>query len=242
MKRRYIGLFGASVVVAVFCVLHFTSFASQSLTAAGVQDAVGRLGPTGPLALIGLMVLAIVVSPIPSGPIAIAAGALYGTVWGGLLSMVGALLGALLAFCATRYLGFDAVQRSSSPVLRALTTPRSRTALMGIVFLSRLVPFISFDLVSYAAGLTTLSFWQFALATWLGIIPICLALAAMGAGMVGHAHIGTAALLIVSCVTLVPVILSAVWHLGPFRKTPPIAATACTQHLNAQVGSDGLCP
>ena len=53
------------------------------LSEAWVRGTVARLGMAGPLALIGLMVLAIVASPIPSGPIAVAVGALYGTLWGG---------------------------------------------------------------------------------------------------------------------------------------------------------------
>ena len=53
------------------------------LSEAWVRGTVAGLGMAGPLALIGLMVLAIVASPIPSGPIAVAAGALYGTLWGG---------------------------------------------------------------------------------------------------------------------------------------------------------------
>ena len=52
------------------------------LSEAWVRSRVAGLGMAGPLALIGLMVLAIVASPIPSGPIAVAAGALYGTLWG----------------------------------------------------------------------------------------------------------------------------------------------------------------
>ncbi len=81
---------------------------------------------------------------------------------------------------------------------------------MGIVFASRLVPFISFDLVSYAAGLTSLSFWQFALATCLGIVPICLALAAVGAGMIGSAETGMTIILLAGCVTIVPFILRVI--------------------------------
>lgn len=49
------------------------------MSEAWVRAMVGGLGMAGPLALIGFMVLAIVASPIPSGPIAVAAGALYGT-------------------------------------------------------------------------------------------------------------------------------------------------------------------
>ena len=46
------------------------------MSEAWVRSTVAGLGVAGPLALIGLMVLAIVASPIPSGPIAVAAGAL----------------------------------------------------------------------------------------------------------------------------------------------------------------------
>ena len=212
MKRIFIGLLLAGVILFALYFPHLVAFGAWPFDATWVHDTVVRLGPAGPLALIGLMVLAIVVSPIPSGPIAIAAGALYGTVWGGALSIVGALLGALLAFGSARYLGLDAVRRSSSPIWRYLTAPRSQTALMGIVFVSRLVPFISFDLVSYAAGLTALSFWQFGLATLFGIVPICLVLASMGAGLAGHAEIGMTTMVIVSCVTLLPVILRAAWY------------------------------
>lgn len=153
------------------------------LSEAWVRDAVESMGIAGPLALIGLMVLAIVASPIPSGPIAVAAGALYGTLWGGTLVVTGALLGAFVAFGAARYLGFDAVRRSSNPVLKYIAAPRSQFSLMLIVFGSRLIPFISFDAVSYAAGITCMSFGWFAVATFLGVMPICFALAAMGAGM-----------------------------------------------------------
>lgn len=213
MKTFFIGLSVAGVVLIALLLPHLITFCPWPIDAGWVQHTVGQLGPVGPLALIVLMALAIVVSPIPSGPIAVAAGALYGTVLGGSLSITGALLGAILAFGSARYLGFDAVRRSSSPVLRYLAAPRSQTTLMLIVFVSRLVPFISFDLVSYAAGLTALSFWQFALATLLGIVPICFGLAAMGAGLVGHTWIGTTTMIIVSCVTLLPLIARVAWHL-----------------------------
>ena len=54
---------------------------------------------------------------------------------------------------------------------------------MAVVFLSRLLPFISFDLVSYAAGLTPLKWWRFAVATLAGIIPASFLLAHFGGEM-----------------------------------------------------------
>ena len=46
--------------------------------------------------------------------------------------------------------------------------------------MSRLLPFVSFDAVSYAAGLSRLQFWRFALATLAGIVPASFLLAHFG--------------------------------------------------------------
>lgn len=182
-KRAVLASLLAVTVIAGLVVPALLGAEHPVMSEAWVRSTVAGLGMAGPLALIGLMVLAIVASPIPSGPIAVAAGALYGTLWGGAFVVTGTLLGALAAFGAARYLGFDAVRRSPNPIMKYIAAPRSQFSLMLIVFASRLVPFISFDAVSYAAGITGLSFGRFAFATFLGVVPICFALAAMGAGI-----------------------------------------------------------
>ncbi len=176
---------GSAVALAVLAALvaTFDRVLLPVISEAWVTSTVAGMGMAGPLMLIGLMVLAIVVSPIPSGPIAVAAGAIYGTLWGGVFVATGAILGASTAFGAVRYLGVDAVRRSSNPVLKYIAAPRSQVSLMLIIFSSRLIPFISFDAVSYAAGITCLSFARFVVATFLGVLPVSFALAGMGAGM-----------------------------------------------------------
>lgn len=52
--------------------------------------------------------------------------------------------------------------------------------LTATVFVSRLMPFVSFDMVSYAAGLSQLHSWRFALATLVGIVPASFLLAHFG--------------------------------------------------------------
>jgi uncharacterized membrane protein YdjX (TVP38/TMEM64 family) len=125
--------------------------------------------------------------------------------------VTGALLGAFAAFGAARYLGFDAVRRSTNPVLKYLAAPRSQISLMLIVFGSRLIPFISFDAVSYAAGITCLSFGRFALATFLGVLPICFALAAMGAGISDSGTDWMWIVLLGGGITLLPFVGKWVW-------------------------------
>ncbi|MCF6322092.1 MAG: TVP38/TMEM64 family protein [Rhizobiaceae bacterium] len=140
-------------------------------------------GVWGPVAIIVTMILAILISPVPSAPIALAAGAIYGHYWGTLYVLIGAEIGALAAFGISRYLGFEVLHNwFGAQLKRGLAG--SQNFLMATVFISRLLPFISFDIVSYAAGLTTLSFWRFALATLAGIVPMSFVLAHFGAEMV----------------------------------------------------------
>jgi uncharacterized membrane protein YdjX (TVP38/TMEM64 family) len=212
MSRRWIiGLTLAVSVIAVLMGLFVVKADHPVMSEAWVHGVVVQFGMAGPLAVIILMLLAIVVSPIPSGPIAVAAGALYGTVWGGTFVAIGASLGAFVAFGAARYLGFDAVRKSENSILKFIAKPRSEYSLMLVVFGSRLIPFISFDAVSYAAGLTCLTFARFALATTLGVIPVCFVLAAMGAGM---ADGGSNWMLIVGlggAITFIPLIAKWIW-------------------------------
>ncbi|MEN8740857.1 MAG: VTT domain-containing protein [Phaeobacter gallaeciensis] len=140
---------------------------------------VARAGIWGPVLIVTLMTLAVVASPIPSAPIALAAGAAYGHVWGTVLVVIGAELGALIAFGLARILGHDILRRVFGDRVDAGLLG-SQTALTATVFASRLMPFVSFDMISYAAGLSRLHAWRFALATLAGIIPASFLLAHFG--------------------------------------------------------------
>ncbi len=149
------------------------------IDAQATADWIVGLGPFGPLAIIALMTLAIVASPIPSAPIALAAGAAFGQIAGTLYVAIGAETGALVAFGIARVLGKSSVER--------LLGPRAGSGMLGsqnaltlAVFVSRLLPFVSFDAMSYAAGLSRIHVWRFILATLAGILPTSFALAYLG--------------------------------------------------------------
>lgn len=140
---------------------------------------IDQAGLWGPLVIISLMAVAIVASPVPSAPIAIASGAAYGHFFGTLLVVIGAELGALIAFLLARYLGRDLIENWFGDRI-SIGLLGSQNALMALVFGSRLLPFVSFDLISYAAGLSVLHFWRFAIATLAGIVPASFLLAHLG--------------------------------------------------------------
>ena len=182
-SRIAAGLALALALGAAYWLLRDSELIATVLDAGALKLQVARLGPWGPVAVIGLMAFAILVSPIPSAPIALAAGALYGHAWGTLYVLLGAEIGAIAAFGIARLVGYEVLRRWLGERL-SLGWLGSQNALMGLVFVSRLLPFVSFDVISYAAGLTVLSLWRFALATLAGILPASFLLAHFGAGMV----------------------------------------------------------
>jgi uncharacterized membrane protein YdjX (TVP38/TMEM64 family) len=140
-------------------------------------------GPMAPLIYILVMALSIVISPIPSIPLDMAAGAFFGPVPATFYSAIGALIGADISFLIARYLGRGFVERFIK-VEKAICLWCSDSVLVKIVFVSRLIPFISFDVVSYGAGLTRMSLWKFSLATFLGMLPMTYLFASSGSFMV----------------------------------------------------------
>lgn len=176
----------AALSVAGAALLILWIVAPDSLKALGalfdadrIETLVAQAGPWGPVLIVGLMTLAVVASPLPSAPIAMVAGAAYGQVWGTVQVVIGAELGAVIAFALARVLGHDAIRRMfGDRVDQGLLG--SQSALMITVFATRLMPFLSFDMISYAAGLSRLHLWRFALATLAGIIPASFVLAHLG--------------------------------------------------------------
>ncbi len=130
----------------------------------------------------GFMAMAIVFNPIPSAPIALVSGAIYGHTWGTVYIVIGALLGAIIAFFIARLAGREVVSRFTGK-MNAPSWIGSQNSMMITVLLSRLIPFISFDLISYGAGLTSIKLWRFSVATLIGLMPASFLLAHFGSEM-----------------------------------------------------------
>ena len=128
-------------------------------------------GPWAPVVSAGLMVLQALVAPLPAFVLAYANGLLFGAFWGGLLSLGSATLAATIAFGLSRALGREAIEALVGT--RPLIAADRWFARWGAwaVFVARLIPVVSFDLVSYGAGLTAIRLGPFLLATAAGAAP-----------------------------------------------------------------------
>ena len=158
-------------------------------------------GMWGHFSLVGLMIVHSFV-PFPAELVAIAAGMCFGAVWGTVLTWIGAMAGALLAFGLSRKLGRPFVADVLAPKqMLKIDSWSGSTSIAGLI-LVRLVPVIAFNLVNYAAGLTQVTWWRFSWTTALGILPITVLMAILGEQMreptfLDWLYLGLAGLLIV---------------------------------------------
>lgn len=153
------------------------------LTPTALVQWLNDAGSLAPLLLIGSMVCAVIIPPIPSLPLDLAAGAAFGPFYGALYAVIGAEIGAIACFLIARALGRNALSR----MLKTETTFCQRCTdhqLMGAMFIARFIPIFSFDVVSYGAGLTNISLKTFALATLFGMAPPTFAFTYLGSSVV----------------------------------------------------------
>jgi uncharacterized membrane protein YdjX (TVP38/TMEM64 family) len=174
-----------SLTVA-FLVLLFSLPAARDLASALDPDRIEvwlqDSGALAPFLLIGLVALAVVINPIPGLPLDLAAGAVFGPLLGAVYVVAGGLLGAVTSFLIARFLGREFLMRFLGGQINFCSHCSDRL-LSKVVFLSRLLPIFSFDVVSYGAGLTRMSLGKFSVATTVGMIPSTLGLTYFGASL-----------------------------------------------------------
>lgn len=175
------------VLLALFVVAGWWGLSSfdyeQYLSPTALAQWLNGAGPLAPLLLIGSMICTVVIPPIPSLPLVLAAGAAFGPFDGALYAVIGAEIGAMACFLIARALGREALSRvmKTEATFGQICTDHQ---LMGVVFFARLIPIFSFE-VSFGAGLTKISLKRFSLATLFGMTPPTLAFTYLGSSMIG---------------------------------------------------------
>ncbi|MEK3884884.1 TVP38/TMEM64 family protein [Paenibacillus sp. PL2-23] len=106
----------------------------------------------------------------PASLLSLAGGLAFGPLWGTVYTVIGATMGAVVAFGAARLLGERFVKNSDSGKWHAVQLQMERRGFIYIVIL-RFIPILPFDLVSYAAGVAKVRPYAFIMGTLIGIIP-----------------------------------------------------------------------
>ena len=136
-----------------------------------VRDYILSYGAWAPVISAALMVLQALLAFLPAFIIAFANGLAFGAFWGGMLTLGSAALAAAICFGISHALGRTVAETIlGKKSLGAADRWFARYGAYAVLF-ARLIPVISFDAVSYAAGLTRMNFFKFLLATTIGMAP-----------------------------------------------------------------------
>lgn len=184
----------------------------QGLDLEVIKAYILSFGVWAPLISFALMVFQSVMAPLPAFLITFANAALFGWLWGAALSWTSAMAGALLCFYIARFLGCEVVEKLTSKM--ALESVDAFFEKHGVyaILIARLLPFISFDVVSYAAGLTSMRLSSFVIATGIGQLPATLVYSYAGEMLTGGARTFVYGLLILFSVTILVYLIQRVYR------------------------------
>lgn len=167
------------------------------------------LGLVAPFAYLALYAVG-TVAFLPGALFALAGGALFGPVWGAVLNLTGATIGASLAFVVARYLASDWVARRTGGRLRRMIEGVEAEGWRFVAFV-RLVPLFPFNLTNYALGLTRIGYLSYVIASFVAMAPGAIAYTWLGhagrealAGEASAIRYGLLALGLLAAIAFVP--------------------------------------
>lgn len=183
LRRSILWCGVAAVLLATAALL--TQIDWRALDAHVIAERVRAAGAVGPIALFVLLIVQCVVSPLPSEPLMMASGYLYGPWAGFALSWVSVVIGGTLCFLLARRLGRPVAERFAprdkldafDAAFAGRGVMATFLAVLGIRFLAH----GSFDVVSYACGLIPFSLPLFLVASGVGVVPKVFAFTYLGA-------------------------------------------------------------
>ena len=151
--------------------------------------------------LLIFQILQIVICFIPGQPIQFASSYLYGVLGGYLISIVGALLGSLLTYLISRFLGRDALEiLFGKEKVRSYVKKMNSGKSLVIIFLIYLIPGIPKDIISYIAGISDIDLTMFMVVSLAGRTPGLLGSLLLGAFWAKRNYVG---MVIVSVICIV---------------------------------------
>lgn len=177
----------------------------------GLKEYILSFGIWGPVVSFLLMILQSVAAPLPAFVITFANAALFGWVYGAILSWTSVMAGAAICFYIAKFLGRNTVENLTSKF--ALDDVDKFFAKYGkhTILIARLLPFMSFDLVSYAAGLTSMSFSSFFIATGIGQLPATIVYSYVGGMLTGGAKLMMTGLLTLFALSILIYVIKKIW-------------------------------
>lgn len=192
-KKKLLLLKGMILIIVIIMVLNKPFqiaikeifFILSSLNVDIVRGYILSFGIWAPVVSSLLMIFQSIVAPLPAFMITFANAGLFGWVNGAILSWVSSMIGASICFWLSKKLGRNFIEKLSSKfALDSIDMFFNKHGKYAVI-IARLLPFISFDIVSYGAGLTSMKFGSFIVATGIGQLPATIIYSYVGGMLTG---------------------------------------------------------
>ncbi len=175
---RLAALLTAALIIGAIWSLRWT----LGIDAFDIAKSAADFGDWAP-AVFTLVYALLCVAAVPTLPLNLAAGAVWGWLGGGMISCIAGTLGAVVSFAAGRYIaGTPLATRSQSAVIAKVQSKFEQSGWKFVVF-ARINPIFPSFVLNYGFGLTSLSFGAYVLGTFLGYLPPSMAVAWIGQNM-----------------------------------------------------------
>lgn len=134
-----------------------------------IQARIASLGVWAPVGFVLLYAIGTVVM-IPGGIFDVTGGVLFGPILGSVVNLLGASLGAAIAFLIARYVAGDWVQSRAGPRVQKVIRSVETDGWQFVAFV-RLVPIFPYTIINYLLGLTRIPFLHYLLASIVFMLP-----------------------------------------------------------------------
>ena len=228
-------------MLAILCLVYFlvpsvNAYVNQVasvLGSANVDTVVAFIRSYGAYAMVfsfALMVFQSVLAPLPAFLITFANAAIFGWWQGAILSWTSSMAGAALCFYLARALGRDTVEKYAGKGALASVEGYFEKYGSRTILVCRLLPFVSFDAISYFAGLTPIKFWPFFIATGVGQLPATIIYSYVGGMLTGGVKYFVTALLCIFSLGILVMIVRRIYMERQEKKKQAMEAAQPEAH------------
>jgi len=169
----YIIIFMFLIIISIV-LLYYNYFVDKTfiftLVAKWFVNPIDELGFIGILLFIAVMAIQGLLVPIPSEIVLLATGMIWGWALGGFLGIIGSMSAAILCFYVSKKGGRPLVKKFVGENAIDMADDLIQKYGIKVIIISRFIPFISFDVISYASGLVDIDVKKYSLGTLIGSI------------------------------------------------------------------------
>jgi uncharacterized membrane protein YdjX (TVP38/TMEM64 family) len=171
------------LAIALFCIIATVAgiYLLGGINQQQLQLWLQQMGIWAPIIYILVYAIATIFI-LPSTPLNLSGGAIFGSVWGTVWTSIAAVLAAVLSFGFSRTIGRKIVEQKLAGKWQSLDQEMEQGGFF-YMFAIRLLPLIPYGMVNFAAGLTSIKFRDYFFGTLLGTVPGILPFVMMGAGL-----------------------------------------------------------